>query len=608
MKKTIFYSFFLFFLVTTACKNTTKYDTLALHWPVFGDIYALKDAYPDSALHLFQSVADTLDVEALGRHSRYQLAEYQILDAEIRYKNYKLNESDDHVMEAFRFYDSLMPGRNYSRRNQVLSFQKARAYYFKAVVEELKLKQPIEAFKDYLNALWIMEGMKGEHSVFVRGKFNPEYEHFTALVYDRLAWFLYNYDAWDSSLECLEKSSECFKSEGNAKGVASNLELMGDVILAQGDKVNSMYYFKKSDSIYERLKTDNVFLYQNYSSVVHRALDLYNANEMAASSALLHHALEEAQSDWMKRQIRFALGYFYLEEREYDSALYNYEHSFPLLPRQTLKSYCRIVQISNILGDTTKAGYYGELLANAYLIQFARSSDRAKMDLMYEEYKAECKDSRHMDTLLFVLSCIFMLLVILFFVVFIFVRRKRRHQREIEARERIQATLEDEIETVKSASQQKEETIKELQSKLDKMISNPDFQELPFDKKLEALYETPICQRVFRVRDANVKAFSSYPELVLSENHKTMLVNAVDAVFPKFSIDIIQKFPRLKRSDVVYCCLYILGVTEVQAAALTGKTYQAVWTRSLKMHEIFDNKSSLQLILHGFLKDWHSMK
>ena len=167
-------------------------------------------------------------------------------------------------------------------------------------------------------------------------------------------------------------------------------------------------------------------------------------------------------------------------------------------------------------------------------------------------------------------------------------------------------TLEDEIAAVKSASEQKEVTIKELQSKLDKVISAPDFQILPFDKKLEALYETPICQRVLTVRNANVKAFSSYPELVLSENHKTMLVNAVDAVFPKFSVHIIEMFPRLKRSDVVYCCLYILGVTEVQAAALTGKTYQAVWTRSLKMHEIFDNKSSLQLVLHGYLKDWKS--
>jgi hypothetical protein len=50
--------------------------------------------------------------------------------------------------------------------------------------------------------------------------------------------------------------------------------------------------------------------------------------------------------------------------------------------------------------------------------------------------------------------------------------------------------------------------------------------------------------------------------------------------------------------------MYILGVTEVQAAALTGKTYQAVWTRSMKLHEIFGNDSNLQLMMHDLLKHW----
>ncbi len=602
MNKTIFCSFFFFLLLASSCKNNPENNTLAFRWPVFGDIYALKDAYPDSALKLLLSIADTLDVNALGQQYPYQLAEYQILDAEIQYKNYLLTKREDHVMDAFHFYDSVMPGRKYSRFRQTLSFQKARAYYFKAVVEERKLNQPLESFADYLNSLWIMEGLLGERSFFLKAKGGRDYHHFTALIYDRLAWFLYNYDAWDAALECLENSSEYFKSEGNMKGVASNIELMGDVMLAQGDKVNSLYYYKKADSIYERLNPS--YIYQNYSSVIHRALDLYNAKQFEASSALLHQSLRETENTWLERQIRFSLGYFYLEQHNYDSALYNYERSFPLLPRQTLKSYSRIVQIANALGDTVKAGYYGELLADAYLIQFARSKDRAKMDSMLDSYKVESRNSKNRDLFLFISCCVLLLIALLFFVSFVLVQRKRRHKKEIAARERIQATLEDEIESVKSVSQQKEETIKALQSKLDRVISNPDFQKLPFDKKLDALYEMPICKRILKVKQSNVKAFSSYPEMVLSDNQLTMLVNAVDAVFPKFSVRIIEMFPRLKRSDVVYCCLYVLGITEVQAAALTGKTYQAVWTRSLKMHEIFDNKSSLQLILHGFLKDW----
>ena len=184
--------------------------------------------------------------------------------------------------------------------------------------------------------------------------------------------------------------------------------------------------------------------------------------------------------------------------------------------------------------------------------------------------------------------------------------RTKRHQREIAQHARIAATLEDEIESTRRVSRSREEQIKALETKLNKIISNPEFQYMPFEKKMETLMEMPICKRVLMVKNANVKAGVSYPEMVLSENQMSALVNAVDAVFPKFSTRIIEKYPRLKRSDVVYCCMYILGVSEVQAAALMGKTYQAVWTRSLKLHEIFDNKSNLQFVLNGFIKDWSS--
>lgn len=600
--KRAFFLFFLIALLAVGCKKRADYQTLADRWPVFGEVYALKDFAPDSAFAIFQSIADTLDQEALRWQSKYLLSEYQILDAEIRYKNYRLSEHDDGAMEAFRFYDSLMPNREYSRSEPELSFQKARAFYYKAVVEEIKLKDPIQAFTDYLNALWIVEGLKGERTIFFTDCDNAEYEHFTALVYDRLAWFLYNYDGWDASLECLERSSACFMREGFTKGVASNFELMGDVMLAQGDRVKALVYYQKSDSIHAQLKTDNI--YQNYSSVIHRALDLYNVDEKDAALALLRHALVQSEDEWLKRQVRFSLGYFYAQSHDYDSALYNYERSYPLLPRQTLKSYCAIVQISNLLGDSLKAARYGDLLAETYLDQFARSGDRSKMIMMIENYKSDSVDARRKDVLYFALCFVAVLLVLLSIVLVLLGLRKRRHKREIEAREQIRVALEGEIEEVKSDSQQKEEKIKVLESKLEKVVSNPDFQTLPFDKKLEALYEVPVCKRILKVKEANVKAFNDYPELKLSDNQLTMLVNAVDAVFPKFSVRIIEMFPRLKRYDVQYCCLYILGITEVQAAALTGKTYQAVWTRSLKLHEIFNNKSSLQIVLHGFLKDW----
>ena len=70
---------FLIGLMAAGCKKHTDYQTLIERWPVFGEVYALKDFAPDSAFAIFQSIADTLDQEALRRQSKYLLSEYLLV-------------------------------------------------------------------------------------------------------------------------------------------------------------------------------------------------------------------------------------------------------------------------------------------------------------------------------------------------------------------------------------------------------------------------------------------------------------------------------------------------------------------------------------------------
>ena len=510
--------------------------------------------------------------------------------------------NDSVLVSTHGFYDSVFVDANSSLSQKDLAFQRAKIYYYKAVIEENDPNRHVEAFSDYLNALWVMDGLTQKRRIFSISSVNPEYEHFTALIYDRLAWFFYTYDAWDMALECLENSNVCFEKEDNLLGVADNYELMGDVMLAQDNRSGALMYYKKSDDFFEQLGANDS--YRHFSSLYHHALYLYNTGESHASCDLLHHALEISDDDMLRRKVHFALGYLFYEKQQYDSALYNYEHSYPLLPRQTIKSYSRIIKSANILGDSLKAAHYGELLSDCILDRLTLNSNKTRVDILYEDYKAYRKELKQKDIFNFVLLVVGLLLIILTFDSILIEWRRRKHRKEIEAHEKAKALLEEEILTTKTASRNKEEKIKSLEIELKKTISNPDFQKLPFDKKLETLYEMPICKRVCLVKSANVKAGVAYPEMVLSENQMTTLVNAVDAVFPKFSLELIKKYPRLKRIDVMYCCMYILGVTEVQAAALTGKTYQAVWTRSMKLHEIFGNDSNLQLMMHDLLKHW----
>lgn len=557
MKHGILFVLAFVLVMAWGCQRKPAFETMSDTMPVIDEIYELIDHQPDSALRLMQ--------------------------------------------EAYRFYDSIHSIKAY-RNNNFLTFQYARAIYYRALIEERLEGASEKLFSDYLQSLWITDGLSRKRWVMRFSGGNSEYEHFTGVLYDHLAEFLYGYDTWDVAIECLEQSNECFAKEPYLEGIASNYDLMGDVYLAREDRMTAVTYYKEADSIFRLLNTDNDFL--KFNGVLHQSITLSSMGDSEEAKALLLGALENMDSLWRARRLHFGLGYIYYDLYQYDSSLYHYEQSYPLLPRQTAKAYCRIIDLSSLLGDTEKAAHYGKLLADFHMDQMQENRMRIRMVTLYENYKSKTKDVHNKDTVLFILLIVMVLALILAGdTVFIHIRTKR-HQREIARHESIAASLEDEIELTRRVSRNREEQIKALENKLNRFINNPEFQYLPFEKKMETLMEMPICKRVLMVKKANVKAGVSYPEMVLSENQMSALVNAVDAVFPKFSTRIIEKYPRLKRSDVVYCCMYILGVSEVQAAALMGKTYQAVWTRSLKLHEIFDNKSNLQFVLNGFLKDW----
>ncbi|MBP5643309.1 MAG: hypothetical protein J6X10_03640 [Bacteroidales bacterium] len=596
---------FSMLLLATGCNRKPGVETLSNTLPLFDKVYEVKDHQPDSALKLMQLAASPIDETALRLKSKFLYAEYSLLKAEVNYKNYKPIGNIPEVMEAYRFYDSIYSASRSYRSNEFLAFQYARAAYYKAVVEERREETQEQSFSDYLQSLWITDGLNNKRRVIDLEDDNVAYEHHTGLIYDRLAWFFYNHNAWDLAIECLERSNECFEIEQHLEGIASNYGLMGDIMLAQDDRMASVKYYKESDSIYRMINKENDYL--NFNGVLHHAITLSSSGDKEGAKGLLLQALENSRWPWMTRRLHFGLGFVYNDLFEYDSALYHYERSYPLLPRQTAKSYCRIIQLASHLGDTVKVAHYGHLLADLYSEQVQQSGQRTRMMTLYEKHKAASKDARDKDIFYFIVLIIIVLAFVIVIDTAFLHSGKKRHKREIARQERIKASLEDEIESTRRMSKRKEEKIKDLETKLNMIVSNPDFQSLPFDKKMETLLEMPICKRVVTVKNANVKASVAYPEMVLYDNQMSALVNAVDAVFPKFSVKIIEKYPRLKRSDVVYCCLYILGVSEVQAAALMGKTYQAVWTRSLKLHEIFDNKSNLQFVLSDILKNWFSV-
>ena len=136
----------LMLISVVSCRKTIVEEHLCDVSPEFAKVYALKESHPDSAIMIMDAVADTLDESVLRSRSGLQYAEYQILLAELYYKNYRQITNDNQVFQAFYFFDSIMPGLQIQHRNKNLVFLKARSYYMKAIVEEFVTKQHVLAF------------------------------------------------------------------------------------------------------------------------------------------------------------------------------------------------------------------------------------------------------------------------------------------------------------------------------------------------------------------------------------------------------------------------------------------------------------------------------
>jgi len=155
---------------------------------------------------------------------------------------------------------------------------------------------------------------------------------------------------------------------------------------------------------------------------------------------------------------------------------------------------------------------------------------------------------------------------------------------------------------------EKDLRIKQLESELAdmKLKEEKDKKEVrPMEERMEELLSQPICIKILtRIGEANIKTMASYPDLELSDNLQDQLVKAVDSVFNSFSSKIFNEYPRLTKADIIYCCLYLIGVNEKAAAVLTGKAYQTVWTRSNKLREVFGMKGDMELVMKEVLRSW----
>jgi hypothetical protein len=148
----------------------------------------------------------------------------------------------------------------------------------------------------------------------------------------------------------------------------------------------------------------------------------------------------------------------------------------------------------------------------------------------------------------------------------------------------------------------KNEEVRELKDQIKKM------DDLAAKTEVAASFDDePICRLIMdRVNEGQFKSkidYIIYKDSALDKQQLLDLRLAVDRHFGQFTIRLKKTYPELTNSDLDYCCLYLLGLTDADIAALMQRTYNTVFERNHKMRKIFGSENPLPITLMGMAKD-----
>lgn len=119
--------------------------------------------------------------------------------------------------------------------------------------------------------------------------------------------------------------------------------------------------------------------------------------------------------------------------------------------------------------------------------------------------------------------------------------------------------------------------------------------------------EEPVCRLIMeRVKEGRFKSkvdYKYYKDSALNKQQLLDLRLAADHHFGQFTVRLRKAYPELTNSDLDYCCLYLLGLTDADIAALMQRTYNTVVERNGKMRKILGSDKPLPITLMGFALD-----
>ena len=579
------------------------------------EIDSLMWRQPDSAFALLLQFVGSPETDGLDTYNGHYC---QQLISELLYKNDCEQTNRQDLQKAVAYFDSLVwlsppfkgvpEGRgiktNLSNQNNTIPFLTARAHYINGV-GYYERDSLVEACTEYLKALETME----EH--YEEQELVEKKAQFMALTYGRLGDMFSEQFMMEPSITCYENALVyCNIEPTSPTGVSNLLTRLGVQYDKLGDKEKMRDYYKQA---LETMPSSDNLSYRDLAAS--KALCDYQLGlGIDHSLAVLRQILVDAD-DEEERKTRFlTIGAMFTEEGIYDSAMYYLEPLFEKEEDIALKipaAEC-LRTIYDSIGDNEKLDKCLHFMALQKKSEAQNKALVSQLEDMFKSYtnqklknEAERTRKKSIRKTIKVIVPIAVVIALAILVMAKLRSKKLLRQQQEEADRSIEAERQAhrmEQAAMSGRLKRKNEEVRELKDQIKKM------DDLAAKTEVAASFDDePICRLIMdRVNEGQFKSkidYIIYKDSALDKQQLLDLRLAVDRHFGQFTIRLKKTYPELTNSDLDYCCLYLLGLTDADIAALMQRTYNTVFERNRKMRKIFGSENPLPITLMGMAKD-----
>jgi len=506
---------------------------------------------------------------------------YQLLLSEALYKNDYQQANRDDLLDAVAYFDSIGD-----------PFLSARAHYINGV-GYYEMDSLVAACAEYLKALEIMEThFKEKELVGYKAKFmalgytrlcrlfTDQYLHLQAIGFARKAYVYYK-----------KQDPTFWHSAWALNKIGLNYEMMEQLD-------SSTYYYQKAVTA---IVDTNSLIFRDICA--HQVLiDYKKGNPAEKALYRLKYLLTQSETRNEYYARCSAVGEVYFHEKEYDSATIYLRRLFEGNANISLKKQAAelLVEIHREKGALMEALPYAD-----YLVPFANLSEnqgfiKSQLVDVYQSYAQRREDyiyqlhvNRNRRRAIVIIEW-FVAGLIFFAILFLFRTKQLKNERQEHKIKH--AALAGRLKQSNAALKKERET----KVKMPLPVNTNQDPDIDFKDETICRHILSVCNDKKNPIKSNLPV-TAYTDLALTHKQEAQLKDAVNRHYGLLFENLKSLYPELKRKDLLYCYLCLLGLDNSQIAVMTQLSYRTIWDREKRLQKIFGTDNKVSVVLYGFL-------